>query len=446
MRIPCFLLAALIADAGTAQAKVAPPDRATLARTLAAIQKDPLRRSDPSAYLAKLQRKLGEFEPGPGHYAVLLSTAETAETLGEMSQLLATLDRIATTYDVPPIRVYRKPFERLLKRLKSKAPHAGEIAKRCIVLFDTSLAGRKLDDAAAFYETQNRAAKKSSVAWLKKAARYSGVLLAAFRKVANKPDANAYRTAASFYLNRDDWPAACELLAKLGEGELDIACKKEFAKPTGNQAYSQLADAWRSAARNKKLAMFRQRFLNRAMHWLRKARDGATEDVQRIEIDRTLESLRKDRHAKRAKRNYLAKLREDLAIIGYDRLIKGKELARGDMRFAAQPIENGLFTHPTHNLVPTRVGYTIKGRYESVHGTVALADSGAPFPSQAEFELYGDGRRIWRSPRVDRSHIGRAFDMHMDIGRIHWLELRVRIHGSARSAHTVWLAPYVTSG
>lgn len=63
------------------------------------------------------------------------------------------------------------------------------------------------------------------------------------------------------------------------------------------------------------------------------------------------------------------------------------------------------------------------------------------FGSTVFFEVWGDGRMLWRSPPV--TSVNTWHTCGVSVLRIHTLELRTRAAGSNRYAHAVWLDPRV---
>ncbi len=432
-----LLLSGNLAIGQHARNKVSPPSPESLRDALAAIQEDPLRESDPAGFAKKLRRKISDYAPGTGHYALLMCLADANESLGQAQDCLSTLDQIERHYDVAPIELYMPVFRRLLKQKKDRAGKV-EIAARCLALFDTSLASEDFAHARTLASIGRAAARKAKVGWLKRATKKCEELHGHFARLHDSPTTKALRAVADFHLHRRDWNAARPILSRLGP-DLEAACNADADKPSESGDCLALSAKWRRIASHEHASMFRQRLLDRAAHWLEAARHASRDDAQRLDLERRIEQFLADREPER-KPTLLASLRETDSVVGYAELEKGDELD-GKVEFDGKPIRAGLFTHPADDAALTHVGYAFGDKYGSLHGSVALADSGAPFGSELEFEIAGDGRTLWTSPRIDRTHIGSAVDFHVDVSGMHRIELRVRCMGSSRSAHAVWIAP-----
>jgi hypothetical protein len=105
--------------------------------------------------------------------------------------------------------------------------------------------------------------------------------------------------------------------------------------------------------------------------------------------------------------------------------------------------KKGLCLHPPEN-AHTFVLYRIP-RSEVFQAMVGLADSSKEkLPGDALFEVYGDGRRLWRSDPVTRH--GDFQDCRVSVKGVQNLELRVSPPEGAEGhayCHMVWIDPYL---
>jgi len=99
----------------------------------------------------------------------------------------------------------------------------------------------------------------------------------------------------------------------------------------------------------------------------------------------------------------------------------------------------GLGMHPPDNPGAAFARYRL-GKQAAIFKTmVALNDTATIVQSQAVFEVYGDGKRLWQSGPVNKGT--RAQECSVVVSEIDVLELRVSSQGSHLGLHAVWLDP-----
>jgi hypothetical protein len=99
----------------------------------------------------------------------------------------------------------------------------------------------------------------------------------------------------------------------------------------------------------------------------------------------------------------------------------------------------GLGMHPPDAPGYANVTYRLDRQAALFKGAVALNDTATFIWSKAVFEVYGDGKRLWRSDPVNRARVLQEF--RIPVGTVDVLELRVSSQGSHMGLHAVWLEP-----
>jgi hypothetical protein len=103
------------------------------------------------------------------------------------------------------------------------------------------------------------------------------------------------------------------------------------------------------------------------------------------------------------------------------------------------PSPKGLGMHPPDSPGATYVRYRLGKQAAIFKAMVALNDTATIVNSQAVFEVYGDGKRLWQSAPVKKG--ARAQECSVVMNGVDVLELRVSSQGSNLGLHTVWLEP-----
>jgi hypothetical protein len=101
--------------------------------------------------------------------------------------------------------------------------------------------------------------------------------------------------------------------------------------------------------------------------------------------------------------------------------------------------KKGLGLHP-----PTQgfssVCYKLDKKAQLLKGAVALDDRSNIVLGSAIFEVRGDGKRLWRSKPVNRSHMNPQ-EFSVKVSGVEVLELRVLAPGNHIGLHAVWIDP-----
>jgi S1-C subfamily serine protease len=101
---------------------------------------------------------------------------------------------------------------------------------------------------------------------------------------------------------------------------------------------------------------------------------------------------------------------------------------------------NGLGLHSSQAGEPSVVKYRLGKTANSFRGAVAFNDDNdGKIAGPTHFEVYGDGRQLWRSKSIRTRKQVDQFEI--DLTGVEVLELRVGTSGSTFGAHAVWLDP-----
>ncbi len=115
---------------------------------------------------------------------------------------------------------------------------------------------------------------------------------------------------------------------------------------------------------------------------------------------------------------------------------KGVENVRIDANGEEAP--HGLGVHPPSNGT-SRLVYHLKGEFSRIEGRAGI-DGIVPGSSTAlTFDIWGDGKLLWRTGSVRSSRDLREFDV--DIDGVDELTLITHCPGSNHNAHAIWIDP-----
>jgi S1-C subfamily serine protease len=140
-------------------------------------------------------------------------------------------------------------------------------------------------------------------------------------------------------------------------------------------------------------------------------------------------------------RVFLSDLQEFDVLSGPWRVSKGGQLGDPDHRLIqVNGIRSpkGLSMHPPDKDYAS-VKYRLGKQARLFKAEAALNDTAAMPPAAAVFEVWGDGRRLWRSQPVNKPKDPRK--CQVDIHAVEVLELRVYATGFHFNLHAVWVEP-----
>jgi hypothetical protein len=100
---------------------------------------------------------------------------------------------------------------------------------------------------------------------------------------------------------------------------------------------------------------------------------------------------------------------------------------------------NGLGLHPPDQPGYASASYHLGKQAALFKAAVAINDSAKHVHSQAVFEVYGDGKRLWQSEEVGKDTPPQ--ECSVAVSGVEVLELRVASKGSHLGLHAVWLEP-----
>jgi S1-C subfamily serine protease len=97
----------------------------------------------------------------------------------------------------------------------------------------------------------------------------------------------------------------------------------------------------------------------------------------------------------------------------------------------------GISMHPP-KLDYATASYRLRKQAALFRAEVGLNDSSTPL-SAAVFEVWGDGKRLWKSKAIDQLIYSQR--CRVDVSKVDVLELRVSSTGSAYGLHAIWYEP-----
>jgi alpha-galactosidase len=98
----------------------------------------------------------------------------------------------------------------------------------------------------------------------------------------------------------------------------------------------------------------------------------------------------------------------------------------------------GLSMHPPEQDYAA-ASYRLGKQASLFRAEVALNDSSSPALSAAVFEVWGDGKRLWKSKPINQLIYSQR--CRVDVSKVDVLELRVSSTGSPVDLHAVWYEP-----
>jgi hypothetical protein len=107
-----------------------------------------------------------------------------------------------------------------------------------------------------------------------------------------------------------------------------------------------------------------------------------------------------------------------------------------------EPSPHGLGMHPPDKGSFAAARFHLDKKAALLKAQVALDDSSTIVWSQAGFEVWGDGIRLWQSPPIGKAHQPPTI-CEVDLTGVDVLELRVQSEGSHIGLHAVWIEPRV---
>ncbi len=147
---------------------------------------------------------------------------------------------------------------------------------------------------------------------------------------------------------------------------------------------------------------------------------------------------------------YLSTLKELGSKVGYGKFENDGRLGYGlDVEWRNDPIKaRGQRYHRGISMHPPRKGaswvaYKLDKKYKVFRGTVAIADDPRNRPPQGDvfFEVLGDRKIIWRSPKITETR--HTESCRLNVSDVDVLMLRVYCPGNNTYARAVWLDPYL---
>lgn len=85
------------------------------------------------------------------------------------------------------------------------------------------------------------------------------------------------------------------------------------------------------------------------------------------------------------------------------------------------------------------VSYRLGKQASLFRAEVALNDTSDPALSAVVFEVWGDGKRLWKSKPVNQPIFSQR--CRVDVSKVDVLELRVNSTGSPVGLHAIWYEP-----
>lgn len=92
---------------------------------------------------------------------------------------------------------------------------------------------------------------------------------------------------------------------------------------------------------------------------------------------------------------------------------------------------------------PGSVTYSLGGKYRTFRATVSLNDGPRRAESPITFSVYGDGKKLWSTPRPVFSQDDEQ-SVELSVENVDLLKLEMSVQGAVHGAHAVWIEPRVS--
>lgn len=263
---------------------------------------------------------------------------------------------------------------------------------------------------------------------------------AALEKLRAAPDdAEAHLAAGKYFcFVKGDWDEGIKHLAAGSDEALKSLALSESAHPSGVSEERAVGDAWWEQSKKEK-SNLKAAFAERAGHWYRRALPYCS-GAEKLTLEQRIQEIEGQTSA--GKVQFLAELPERSVVVPKNWFSKGTNvLTRNPIRIGGEPSPHALLLHPPEK-GSSSVKYELAKKAQRLSLAVAIDDPArASIRTPLVFQVYGDGRLLWTSPKIFRDQMARCY---IDLRTVDTLELRVNCRGNAWSAHAVWVEPRVT--
>jgi hypothetical protein len=252
----------------------------------------------------------------------------------------------------------------------------------------------------------------------------------------------AANLAAGRYLCfvKGDWGQGVPMLALGSDAALRTAATKDLRGADSAEEQSAIGDAWWDLAETKQ-GQERDMLRLRAVVWYRQAEPSLPAGLNRLKITQRLETMSRHNGPIAIGRIFLSELEPHNVILYPTMTIRDRHSV--DNVWPA----HGLFAHPPANSFSS-ITYNLPQGYRELAGTAAIADfprdsQGQPVATASRtslvFQVFGDGRLLWKSRPLQRSGDKQAFSV--DVSGVRTLELRVDCPSFPDRAWAIWVDP-----